>query len=145
MILAISFMESWRKFQAPTLTREVGLDVGRLIFFTLNRMEILGKFDQTIAFLLYSHGLNVACCFMLFMFHGFEQVQDIIDYKGLYVLVLILAVQVLILQPQLDERGRAIARGAKLPPSKIHTAYVLLECAKLGCFLRLAYHFLTML
>jgi len=124
MVLAISFMESWKKFQAVTLTRKVGLDVGRLIFFSLNQMEIL------------------ACCFMLLLFHGFEQLQDIFTWKVLYFLVFQLALQVLWLQPSLDDRGIQICEGNNPGPSLLHLFYVLLECGKVLCFLRISYQFL---
>ncbi len=32
MILGISCLEAWVKFKAPTLTKQVGLDVGRTVF-----------------------------------------------------------------------------------------------------------------
>lgn len=36
----ISFLESWVKFRADLITREIGLDVGRNVFHALNRVEI---------------------------------------------------------------------------------------------------------
>src|SRR5215207_3052654 len=41
MIGAISFMEAPLKFQAPGITLPLGLSVGRLIFFALNKIEIV--------------------------------------------------------------------------------------------------------
>ena len=41
MILAISFMEAPLKFEAPGVTLALGLGIGRLIFFALNKMEIV--------------------------------------------------------------------------------------------------------
>lgn len=40
-VLGISFLESWKKFQSPVLTRKVGLDVGRRVFHALNSVEIV--------------------------------------------------------------------------------------------------------
>src|SRR5665647_802388 len=36
---AISFMESWLKFRAPGLTMPVGLNIGKLVFSALNKVE----------------------------------------------------------------------------------------------------------
>jgi hypothetical protein len=40
LVLGISFLEAPVKFTAPTLTRAVGLDVGRHVFRALNRVEV---------------------------------------------------------------------------------------------------------
>jgi len=36
---AISFLESWLKFQAPGITIPLGLGIGRLVFGALNKVE----------------------------------------------------------------------------------------------------------
>jgi len=40
LVLGISFLEAPVKFTAPSLTRAVGLDVGRHVFRALNRVEL---------------------------------------------------------------------------------------------------------
>jgi hypothetical protein len=40
MILAISFMESWVKFKAQSLPKHIGVDVGRTVFWALNRFSL---------------------------------------------------------------------------------------------------------
>ena len=40
-IVAAIAAESWLKFQAPGITRELGLGIGKLIFTALNRTEIV--------------------------------------------------------------------------------------------------------
>jgi len=40
LIGGISFLEAPLKFQAPNITIPLGLGIGRLIFFWLNKMEI---------------------------------------------------------------------------------------------------------
>jgi hypothetical protein len=40
LVLGISFLEAPVKFTAPSLTRAVGLDVGRHVFRALNRVEV---------------------------------------------------------------------------------------------------------
>lgn len=39
MILGISFFEAWVKFKTPSLTKEVGLDVGRTVFRSFHFMQ----------------------------------------------------------------------------------------------------------
>ncbi|MEO8647987.1 MAG: hypothetical protein ABI539_02355 [Acidobacteriota bacterium] len=41
MLAAISFMEAPLKFQAPGVTLPIGLGIGRLVFFALNKAEIV--------------------------------------------------------------------------------------------------------
>lgn len=38
-VCAISFMEAWIKFQAPGITLELGLGIGKLVFSALNKVE----------------------------------------------------------------------------------------------------------
>ena len=38
-ICAISFMEAWLKFRAPNVTLPIGLSIGRVVFFALNKAE----------------------------------------------------------------------------------------------------------
>lgn len=38
-VCAISFMEAWLKFQAPGITLELGLGIGKLVFGALNKVE----------------------------------------------------------------------------------------------------------
>lgn len=40
LVAGISFLEAPVKFTAPTMTREIGLDVGRHVFSALNRTEL---------------------------------------------------------------------------------------------------------
>ena len=41
MVLAISFLEAPLKFQAPGITIPLGLGIGQLVFFALNKIEIV--------------------------------------------------------------------------------------------------------
>ena len=49
IVLAISFMEAPLKFQAPGITIPLGLGIGQLVFFTLNKMEMVCAFLLLIA------------------------------------------------------------------------------------------------
>ena len=51
MIGAISFMETPLKFHAPGVTLPLGLGIGRLIFFTLNKIEFVFALLLLVAFL----------------------------------------------------------------------------------------------
>ena len=50
MVLAISFIEAPLKFQAPGITIPLGLGIGQLVFFALNKMEIVCALLLLIAF-----------------------------------------------------------------------------------------------
>ncbi|KAL6059846.1 Transmembrane protein [Balamuthia mandrillaris] len=54
MVLAISFFEAWRKFQAQTLTRKVGLDVGRTVFHGFNAIETIMAFLLLLFFFIHA-------------------------------------------------------------------------------------------
>ena len=41
MIIAISFLETPLKFQAPGITLELGLGIGRLVFFAMNMTALV--------------------------------------------------------------------------------------------------------
>ena len=57
-VLAISFLEAWKKFDATTLDKKVGLDVGRTVFHSLNRAEIVLNFTL-LFFFLHKHSWKV--------------------------------------------------------------------------------------
>eukprot|EP00029_Vermamoeba_vermiformis_P011664 TRINITY_DN647_c0_g1_i1.p1 TRINITY_DN647_c0_g1~~TRINITY_DN647_c0_g1_i1.p1 ORF type:complete len:200 (+),score=16.50 TRINITY_DN647_c0_g1_i1:39-638(+) len=110
-VLAISFMEAPVKFRAQSLPKSIAVDVGRTVFWALNRVELV--FATTVAFI----------CFV-------ENVYRI----QLLVPVGLLVFQVLLLQPILDRRAIHYNING-VPPSSghiIHTAYVLIELTKVG-------------
>lgn len=107
---AISFMESWIKFRAPSITREIGLDVGRTVFKALNRVELVFAVLIVAASVINHAPLEV----------------DI----TISVALLSLAVQTAYILPRLDLRAQRAVAGSELPPSKAHTVYVVLELIK---------------
>jgi hypothetical protein len=112
---AISFMESWVKFRAPSVTREIALDVGRTVFRALNRVEIVFAI------------LVVAASVI-------NQAPIPVDIS-ITVALLGLAVQTAYLLPRLDLRAQQLLAGQELRPSKIHLIYVVLEGLKVPALL----------
>ena len=110
---AISFMESWLKFRAPGLTIPVGLNIGKLVFSALNKVEWAFAMLITIFILLNSSKINSS------------------DEIWFLVIVVILITQTTWLLPALDKRAKAIIGGATLPPSTLHWYFVIAELIKL--------------
>ncbi len=113
-VLAISFMEAWLKFQAPGITTELGLGIGRLVFGALNKVEI--------------------ACLLIILLSVFLSGSGIRKNNSiLIVLTVILLAQTLYLLPELDRRAIAIIEGQNVPESNLHLYYVLLEVVKVIC------------
>jgi len=110
MIIGISFLESWVKFRAPSLTREIGLDVGRTVFKFFHHVQNV--------LLLLIIGLSVFAKFPL------------IDWLLLLGLTIILSMQLFWLFPQLNRRADAIIAGINPSSSHIHTFYGVTEILK---------------
>ncbi|MBX3709494.1 MAG: hypothetical protein KIT56_08870 [Gammaproteobacteria bacterium] len=110
MILGISFLESWAKFHAPSLTRPIGLDVGRTVFNYFHKV-------QTVLALL-------VIALIIFASVSFE------IYLMLGGLILILCIQSIWLLPRLNERVSIIIAGDQSPPSFVHAFYGMVEIAK---------------
>lgn len=110
MVLAISFFEAPLKFRAPGITHSMGVSIGRLIFSTLNKIEI------------------VFCLLSLFSLT--------IYYKNIYVVLLIalltvlLSIQSLLILPILNERAIQIINGDVPTTPSPHVYYVVLEVSK---------------
>lgn len=113
-VCAISFVESWLKFMAPGITIPLGLGIGRLVFFTLNKIELF--FVLVII-------LNIV---------KNESTFSIRQYWSFIVPVLILVVQTLWLLPLMDARAESLLKGEVVGPSKLHVYYVGMELLKIG-------------
>lgn len=121
-IIAISFMEAPLKFQAPSITLAVGLEVGRLVFGALNKME---------------------WGFMLLMVGSFFLTSA--SKKSLILSVLLLCLllwQTFVLLPDLDQRALAIIDGDLPVPGNEHLFYVGAEIAKLALLTIISIHFI---
>lgn len=111
MVCAISFMEAWLKFQAPGVSLEIGLGIGRVIFGALNRMEVI-------------FGLIILLAFL-----RNRQFDTWMSY-WFYIILTVLAIQTFWLLPALDIRAGKIIAGEALPKSYLHLSYILLDLVK---------------
>ncbi len=110
ILLGVSFLATPVKFQASTLTLPVALEVGRVTFAALTRVEWL---------------------LLVLLFLGTCLRPS---HQGVRILMAALALLVLLqaawLLPALDARVDAIMQGADLTPSSHHILYVMAEIAK---------------
>ncbi len=111
MIFAIG-MESIVKFNAPTLTKAVGFDVGRTVFSAFNKAQVL-------LLVLLLVGVMLAR-------------MPLLDKAAVLVIAVILLLQIGWLFPLLSQRVDMILAGVKPPPSYQHGLYGMLELTKLA-------------
>ncbi len=111
MIGAISFMEAPLKFQAPNITIPLGLGIGRIIFFTLNKIEIFLAVLMFISLIKIKPKGN----FPLIAF-------------GIIALLLIL--ETVWLLPVLDARAIEVINGTNAPFSNAHFIYIAFDAVK---------------
>lgn len=110
-ILAISFMETPLKFQAPSLTLPVALEIGHLVFHALNATEI---------------GLITVIAAITLLANWSRRLHLLTLLIGL-----LLATQTVLLYTVLDARTLAIINGKEVPEQSYHPVYVSLEGFKL--------------
>ena len=112
MVLAISFMEAPLKFQATGITIPLGLGIGRLVFFTLNKMEIV--------------------CALLLLIAFFRDRVNTRTMKVTFSLaLLILFLETVWLLPVLDARAELVIAGTASPFSNSHIVYIVFDVIKL--------------
>ncbi len=118
MIVAIA-MEAQLKFQAPNVTREIGLGIGKLVFTALNRAECALAILLLVAFFLSAAANRARIIFAA--------------------ILLILLAQTFWLIPNLIERIDLIA-GGQTPPdsSSAHLFYIAFEIWKIILLLALS-------
>src|SRR5687768_11361559 len=117
MVCAIA-VEAQLKFQAPGITRELGLGIGKLVFTALNRIECVIAIILAIAF---------------FAFYAVKTLRVIFA-----AIALILLAQTFWLIPLLIERIDLITGGQTPPDSVIHFVYIGLEILKICLLLTLS-------
>lgn len=111
MVLGISFLEAPLKFQAPGITLELGLGIGKLVFGALTKIEM---------------------AFALILIAMLSLSQSKWKLWLLFTLpILIVVVDNAILMPILDSRIDRIMQGETPPPSSAHWWYIALEILKL--------------
>jgi len=116
MLCAIA-IDAQLKFQAPGITRELGLGIGKLVFTEINRIEWILAPVVGVAVLPFTGKLP----------------------RIIYSFVaLILLIQTFWLLPALIGRIDAIAAGHPPPQSSLHLTYVIFELAKMLLLLALS-------
>lgn len=112
-------MEAWLKFRAPGVTLTVGLNIGRIVFNYLNKIEWI--FVLLTLMLLYAGG-------------GLMYKRSII----LLIPILMVVIQTFWLLPALDSRAVNQISGLNLAPSQLHFYYLGAEILKVGALILFA-------
>jgi hypothetical protein len=110
MILGISFLESWVKFRAPSLTKAVGLDVGRTVFHFFHKVQYF------LLFLIIIGCTLIKCTSANFLMIG--------------TLTGILMLQTIWLFPKLNLQVNSILAGNKITDPYSHKLYGIFEIIK---------------
>lgn len=107
-VCAISFMEAWLKFRAPNVTLPIGLSIGRVVFYGLNKVEwVLALF--TMGYFVFRR--EKASVFLV-------------------IPIVLLALQTFFLLPALSGRVDLVLEGKELPASFTHLYYLGAEVVK---------------
>lgn len=112
-VLSISFMEAWLKFQVEGVTLIIGMSIGKLIFFALNKVEIF---------------FMVILSISLFKKHWTLRKKNLVNL--LICLMIILLIQTFYLLPALNQRVDMITNGNPPAASYVHFYYLFLEVLK---------------
>lgn len=113
--MAISFMEAPLKFTAPGLSMAEGLQIGRIIFRSLNTCE---------------------CSFLVIII-----ITCLVQKTSRYGFYLIIAISIILvletawLLPILDQHAAMVIRGQQPPGHLEHWAYIILEIVKVPILL----------
>lgn len=115
LVLGISFIESWLKFQAPGITVDLGVGIGRLVFGFVNKVEIV-----------------LALILILALWNCTRSWGKIKPHlrNTLGLVVLVLMIQTFILLPVMDARADLRLQGEEVGPSFLHIYYVAGEILK---------------
>ena len=120
-VVGVSLIATPVKFRAPSLTRPVALEVGKVTFTLFTRIEWA-------VFLLLA--LPILLC-------G----QELLMLIVLLSLLAIVCAQSFWLLPVLAKRADAVAaENGTLPESRVHRLYVLAELSKLGLLMMLVWN-----
>ena len=120
-VFAISFMEAWLKFRAPGITLPLGLGIGKIVFFALNKVE------WVLALIMIFH--------LTFKWITFSQNQISISF----IVISILILQTFWLLPALDERAMLHIQGEVVTESNLHLYYVLSEVIKVALLITIVF------
>ncbi len=120
MTIGISMIATPVRFTAQTITREIALDVGRVVFAALNKAELVAL----VVLLIVVRVSGLAARYWAFC----------------SVLALIVLAQSVWLTPELAERTQMIINGIEPPKSYAHAIYSSLELIKMGLLLYLGFY-----
>lgn len=110
MVLAISFLEAPLKFRAPNVTRQIGLEIGRLVFRALNSIEVMFAVVLAAVIMVSPPPAGIIASFLT----AFAM----------------LTTQLSAVRPFLNRRSDKVLAGLNAPRSRGHYAYVGLEVVK---------------
>lgn len=119
MTAGISLLEAPVKFTTPSLTREVALDVGRVVFAALNKVEL------------------VALILLLILVRLSGRAREL--WTSCSLLAVIVLAQSAWLLPELSARAQMIMSGTEPAPSIAHGVYAALELIKLATLFHLGF------
>jgi hypothetical protein len=123
MTAGISLLESPARFTADTLSRAAALDLGRIVFSLLNKVEL------------------IALVLLLIVVRISAQSRRY--WAECAMLVLIMIAQSVWLLPELSARSLQIVAGSDPGPSFVHATYATLELLKLAMLLVLGFRSLA--
>lgn len=115
MTAGISLIATPIRFSAPTVTREIGLDIGRVVFTALNKAELVALIVLLVVVRVSGRALRW--------------------WSICGALTLIVLAQSVWLLPELAARADMVVRGIEPPASYLHVSYTITEIAKLGLLL----------
>lgn len=121
--VGVSMIATPVRFTAPSITRPIALDVGRVVFAALNKAEIL------------------ALLLLLIIVRAAGLTRQWWAFCGL--LALIVLAQGVWLIPELAARTDLILSGGEPPPSYAHAIYAALELSKIGLLLFIGFSSLS--
>jgi hypothetical protein len=111
LVIGISFIEAPLKFQAPGITLELGLGIGKIVFGALTTIEIV---------------ISILSVLFLYL------IKEKRKFFFLFAIpVVIVVIDNIILLPILNERLDLIVNGTPPPASYTHWYYIVLEIIKL--------------
>ena len=125
MILGISCLESWVKFQATGLTKIAALSVGRTVFNAFHKVQL--------AFLL------------LLILIGVNAYLNRFEWFLMLIIACSFVIQTFVILPKLNKRVEQRLNGVTPAPSQLHHGYSFLELLKLIIILWLALKLLFMI
>ncbi|MCL6523499.1 MAG: hypothetical protein K6T34_02455 [Thermoflavifilum sp.] len=112
-VAAISFMEAWIKFQAPGVTKTIGLSIGKKVFSALNRMEWVWTIVLIIGVILLPDRLSFPTA-VLFA-----------------IAILMLLLQTIFWLPVLKKQADLLIEGKSYTGKSVHLNYIVADVVKL--------------